>query len=156
MKRFLLSRRQRHLRMICFHNISLFRANGDSKLIKEYGDGFIPCFFILESIRGELLYVSEVQSGSLRKLSFQELPKLTGASTMIVLKLVGLVPSDILCTISSDKNGIIDDKWCVLCTYTIDLNKLQPINEDTVLITGTNAPVLDLIDGSYTLAAEKN
>ena len=154
MKRFLLSRRQRHLREICFHNISLFKANGDSRLIKEHGDGFVPCFFVLESIKGELLYVSEVQSGSLRELCFQELPKLTGASTMIILKLVGLVPNEILCTVSLDKNGIIDDKWCVLCTYTIDLNKLHPVNEDTVLITGTNAPVLHLVDGPYTLPTE--
>ncbi|CAI4048270.1 hypothetical protein SUVZ_12G3830 [Saccharomyces uvarum] len=154
MKSYLLSRRQRHIRAICFHNIGLFKTNGNTKSITDHGDGFVPCFFILESIRGELLYISEVQSDSLQKLHFQELPKLNGASTMIILKLVGKVPKEILRSIVSNKNTTIDDKWCILCTYTIDLNKLQPISEDATLITSVNTPVLELVDGSYTLPTE--
>ncbi|CAI4046914.1 Vps38p SKDI_12G3870 [Saccharomyces kudriavzevii IFO 1802] len=154
MKPFLSSRRQRHVRAICFHNVSLFKANGNSKFMKEHADGFVPCFFILKSIRGELLYVSEVQSDSLQKLSFQEIPKLNGTSAMIILNLVGKVPSEILRSISLNTNTNVDDKWCVLCTYKIDLNKLQFINEDAVLITGTNTPVLELVDGCYTLPTE--
>ncbi|EJS42592.1 vps38p [Saccharomyces arboricola H-6] len=154
MKQFLLSRRQRHVRAICFHNISLFKPNGDPRVIKEHSNQFVSCFFTLESIRGELLYVSEVQSDSLQKLCFQDMPQLNGASTMIILKLVGKVPSEILRKISSNENTNTEDKWFVLCTYTIDLNKLQPINEDAVLITGTNTPVLHLIDGSYTIPTE--
>lgn len=154
MKPYLLSRRQRHVRAICFHNIGLFKTNGNTKSIMDHGDGFVPCFFILESIRGELLYISEVQSDSLQKLHFQELPKLNGASTMIILKLVGKVPKEVLRSVVSNKDTTIEDKWCILCTYTIDLNKLQPITEDAALITSVNTPVLELVDGSYTLPTE--
>ncbi|CAI4047243.1 hypothetical protein N7582_004023 [Saccharomyces uvarum] len=154
MKPYLLSRRQRHVRAICFHNIGLFKTNGNTKSIMDHGDGFVPCFFILESIRGELLYISEVQSDSLQKLHFQELPKLNGASTMIILKLVGKVPKEVLRSVVSNKDTTIEDKWCILCTYTIDLNKLQPITEDAAFITSVNTPVLELVDGSYTLPTE--
>ncbi|KOG98031.1 Vps38p [Saccharomyces eubayanus] len=154
MKSYLLSRRQRHIRAICFHNIGLCKTNGNNKYITDHVAGFVPCFFILESIRGELLYISEVQSDSLQKLHFQELPKLNGASAMIVLKLVGKVPKAVLHSIVSNKNAINNDKWCILSTYTIDLNKLQPICDDVALITSINMPVLELVDGSYTLSKE--
>ena len=95
-----------------------------------------------------------MQSDSLQKLHFQELPKLNGASTMIILKLVGKVPKEVLRSVVSNKDTTIEDKWCILCTYTIDLNKLQPITEDAAFITSVNTPVLELVDGSYTLPTE--
>lgn len=100
---------------------------------------------VLETIKGQVLYVSEVQDGSLHNLKFNELPRQDSPITHIVLKIIVQIPKKALLPSKED-----DHIWCALKTYRIDLNKLQCINPDDI-IDCYNSPMLEMSDGFYAL-----
>ncbi|CCH58620.1 hypothetical protein TBLA_0A08310 [Henningerozyma blattae CBS 6284] len=152
MVRYLLSHRVRHVKSIAIHNISLIKK-GISNPIKsnEINTNLfmtVPCFFIVETLDGDCIYISEVQSYSSRCLQFNELPNFDCSLSGINLKIVCKLPSEIL-TITSKK-----DTWCILKEIVIDLNRLRPIT-DKDAIQSVNMPSFELCDGIYTLANVK-
>lgn len=100
---------------------------------------------VLETIKGQVLYVSEVQDGSLHNLKFNELPQQDSPITRIVLKIIAQIPKK---TLMPSEDG--DLVWCALKTYRIDLNKLQCINPEDI-IDCYNSPMLEMSDGYYAL-----
>lgn len=138
---YLLKRRLRHVRSIRIDNVS-------APVDKNPGAQRIPfeaSFIVLETLKGEPLYVSEVQSGFMHNIQFNELPHLEDPINHIVLKIAVKFPSR-----TGLSSYVNEDSWLALRVYEVDLNKLQSINPDD-LIDSYNAPLFEMTDGFYTL-----
>lgn len=137
---YLLKRRLRHVRSITINNIPT--------LEKESGPGvvsFPSSFVVIETVKGQTIYVSEVQSGFVLNVKFNELPPLDDPTTRIVLKLIVKVPEESKLASLMEQN-----EWLAFKTFEINLNKLQSLRPDDI-IEGYNAPLLEMSDGYYTL-----
>ncbi|AMD18894.1 HBL008Cp [Eremothecium sinecaudum] len=137
---YLLLRRLRHLRSISICNVSLIR--GDN--IQGTKWKLFPCYLILEDTSGEIVYVSEVQTGAHTSLRFNELPLLENAvQTFVSLEVVAQLPSP-----EFPKND-----WVVLCSYSIDFNSLTYVGKTHPLsnVPGINVPIFEFNDGYYAL-----
>ncbi|CDF87847.1 BN860_15808g1_1 [Zygosaccharomyces bailii CLIB 213] len=133
---YLLKRRLRHVRSVKINNLCVTQKNSDDLF------RFPSYFIVLENSRGETLYVSEVQNGSLYSVQFNELPLQHSPLTLFILKLFAEVPG---------KLSPYEDKvWCLFKNYKIDLNRMQYLKQDDI-VGSYNAPLLELIDGNYVL-----
>lgn len=133
---YLLKRRLRHVRSVKINNLFVAQKNTEDQL-------WLPSYFIvLENSRGETLYVSEVQHGSLYNVQFNELPLQHSSLTYFILKLFAEVPK----VLSPYKDSV----WCLFRCYHVDLNKMQYLKPDDVVVS-YNAPLLELVDGNYIL-----
>lgn len=122
-------------------NVSLVRDYTEDATLK-----IVPCFIIIEDIKGQLIYVSETQGGSYLTIQFDELPRLPYAISSIHLKIVGKLPSRILQNPTSEV-------WAVIADYTVDFNnliKIQPEDTDQSF-EGINVPLFEFYDGNYVL-----
>lgn len=138
---FLLRRRLRHVRSIRIDNVSA-PAHSD---LNEETLPFKASFIILESIKGEVLYVSEIQDGFTHNVQFNELPPMENPTSQIIVKFAVRVPRGSVLSRYVDQ-----DVWLALRVYNVNLNKLQSINSDD-LINSYNAPIFEMTDGFYTL-----
>lgn len=145
MPSFLLKRRLRHVRSIRIDNVF---ARTENELDADVTP-FEASFLAIETLKGEHLYVSEVQCGFMHNIQFNELPPLENPTSHIILKIAVKLPE------TSSLSSYVDrDSWLVLKIFEIDLNKLQGVNSDD-LIDSYNAPLFEMIDGFYTLPGLK-
>ena len=138
---YLLKRRLRHVRSIRIDNVSAPVDKNPGAQLRPFEASFI----VLETLKGEPLYVSEVQSGFMHNIQFNELPHLEDPINHIVLKIAVKIPSRT--ELSSYVN---ENSWLALRVYEVDLNKLQSVNPND-LIESYNAPLFEMTDGFYTL-----
>ena len=150
---YLLNRRLRHLRSLSLYNVAVTLEVGTSihsenetrvpgKLVR-----YLPCYFIIENLEGELLFVSEIQQSSLRQLRFNDVNFEGDSTSVFTLKIVA--------QLSKRYFGTKDDDWCIIATIHVDLNNLQPYDPDSDVIESLNVPVFSMDDGHYTIGGAK-
>ncbi|QLQ80765.1 hypothetical protein HG537_0E01200 [Torulaspora globosa] len=138
---YLLRRRLRHVRSIGLCNVSVAVESKSDKMVVP----FAGCFVALESLKGEVLYVSEVQCGFINNVQFNEFPKLEYSVCHVVLKVMVKIPEE-----SGLKRVMKRDDWLVLREFEVDLDRLQSIDREDQL-EGENVPLFEMNDGVYTL-----
>ncbi|CCK69016.1 Vps38p KNAG_0B05850 [Huiozyma naganishii CBS 8797] len=149
---YLLQRRLRHLQCITVVNAALLllRPNlegPENKTLEVIR--CVPCFYTLETAKGQLVYVSEVQSSVLNNVPFNEV-RFTGDSTMhLTLKVIARVPNETL------QDGCNETVWAVAATYHVDLNHLVEVELDVMSVQDYNAPIMKMTDGTFTLRSVK-
>ncbi|KAH9200099.1 hypothetical protein LQ764DRAFT_227463 [Zygosaccharomyces rouxii] len=137
MGQYLLKRRLRHVRSVKISNLCVGQRNSQQLM-------WFPSYFIvIENGKGQTLYVSEVQQGSLYSVQFNELPPQDSPLTHFTLRLVAELPERL--------SPSPDEKlWFDFRTYKVDLNQVKHVSADDI-IESYNAPVLELVDGDYVL-----
>lgn len=134
---YLLKRRLRHVRSVKINNLFVGQKNSEELI-------WFPSYFIvIENERGQTLYVSELQHGSLYNVQFHELPPQDSPLTHFTLRLVAEIPQWLLA--SSDER-----LWFDFRTYNVNLNQVKHVSADDI-IESYNAPILELVDGDYVL-----
>ena len=108
---------------------------------------YLPCYYVIENLEGELLFVSEIQQSSLRQLRFNDVNFEGDSTSVFALKIVT--------QLSKRYSGAKNDDWCIIATMCIDLNNLQPYDPDSDIIEGFNVPVFSMDDGHYTIGGAK-
>lgn len=141
MRSYLLKHRLRHLRSIEINNISAAIRKKSEKIVIP----FPACFLALESLKGECLYVSEVQYDFINSVQFNELPALEYSTSRMILKITVKIPEE-----CSFAGAMEPNEWLVLRTFEIDLNKLQSLDPEDQP-EGHNVPLFEMTDGFYTL-----
>lgn len=137
MGQYLLKRRLRHVRSIKISNLFVGKTCSQELI-------WFPSYFIvIENGKGQILYISELQYGSLYSVQFNELPSQDSPLTHFKLRLVAELPQRLLP--SSDERIWFDFK-----VYQIDLNKVKQIGADDTVVS-YNAPLMELVDGDYVL-----
>ncbi|QLL33207.1 hypothetical protein HG536_0E01180 [Torulaspora globosa] len=144
MPSYLLRRRLRHVRSIGINNVSAAIETKSEKVVVP----FPACFLALQSMKGEVLYVSEVQRGFINTVQFNELPRLEHSISHIMLRIMVKVPEQ--CGLAS---AMKRDSWLVLREFEVDFNKLQSIDLEDQL-EGHNVPLFEMNDGVYTLQCQ--
>ncbi|SCU83854.1 LAMI_0C05006g1_1 [Lachancea mirantina] len=138
----LLTRRLRHLKAISIVNVTLVEKAATAGV--DFNS--IPCYYIVEDLKGHAHYISEIQVSPGFVCQFNELPPSFSALTRISIKVVGELPRNILKN-SANKN----ETWVVLNSVSIDLNQLQPVDVDQIDFLGDhiNMPLLEFTDGYF-------
>ncbi|QLG73667.1 hypothetical protein HG535_0F01780 [Zygotorulaspora mrakii] len=141
---YLLKRRLRHIRSIKLSNIAISEANS----ITEHFQ-LLSCFITLESHKGQLLYVSELQEASMNMIQFNELPKQDNPITSFLLKILISAPDN---PNSSPLDVPADNEkmWIFFRKYNVDLNKLRRMEQDE-MVENCNYPIFEIVDGLYVL-----
>lgn len=134
---YLLKRRLRHVRSLKIRNLFVGQKNSQELI-------WFPSYFIvIENDRGQTLYVSELQHGSLYSVQFNELPLQNSPLTHFTLRLVAEFPRWL--------SSLSDERlWFDFRTYKVDLNQVKHINPDDIMET-SNTLILELVDGEYVL-----
>lgn len=159
MKGYLLTRRIRHIRSIDLYNISLLTPNdkyNEKSHINEYLNIPVPCYFIIESLSGETLYISETQSYSFRRLQFNEMPILGYGDKQLILKVICKLPPKICLKDSVPETENCEEVWVILGTYSVDLSLLKKVTiNENIFFSEINVPTFELDDGLYILPSTK-
>lgn len=145
MPSYLLRHRLRHVRSIGINNVSPAVESKSEKMVVP----FPACFLALLSVKGEVLYVSEVQRGFISSIQFNELPRLEYSVSHVVLRVMVKIPEQ--CGLAS---ALKQDDWLVLREFEVDFNKLQNIDPEDQL-EGHNVPLFEMNDGLYTLQQQR-
>lgn len=146
--RYLLQRRLRHIRSITLNNVALrLERNMNEKANQSIHEivRTVDCFYIVETVKGDPIFISEVQSSLLRQVQFNDINFNGDSTTRFNFKIVVQIPHEFL---SESSNENI---WCVVKTLAIDLNKLKLIDSKNDAIRDLNIPIFILDDGSYTI-----
>lgn len=127
---------------ISIYNVSLVR----DQVKTQVSGALTSIFVVLEDLKGNCIYVSEVQGGSQLGTHFNELPQLLIPTFRVRLKIVGKLPERLL---ESGSNEV----WVVLAEYVLNFSRLNYIPDDDMDVSfagGVNVPVLHFADGKFT------
>lgn len=146
--RYLLQRRLRHLRSVSLYNVSLLvdkkidsRETPHREIVTT-----TDCFYVIEDMKGTVLFVSEIQGNTTRQLQFNDVEFSHESATRFVFKIVVQIPHEFM-----SGQGESEASWCSIRQLNIDLNHLQPVDVGNDSIISLNVPVLRLDDGYYTI-----
>ncbi|CAB4257285.1 similar to Saccharomyces cerevisiae YLR360W VPS38 Part of a Vps34p phosphatidylinositol 3- kinase complex that functions in carboxypeptidase Y (CPY) sorting [Maudiozyma barnettii] len=144
---YLLQRRLRHLRSITINNVALQVDKNINNKEQTYRETIrsIDCFYVIESLKGVSLLVSEIQRSPLKAIQFNDVNFCGDSTTRFIFKIVVHVPDDLF------PEHIVDNQWCIVKEYSVDLNHLQLVDRKNDNVQALNAPIFTMDDGCYTL-----
>lgn len=143
MTEYIMKRKLRHIRSIGIYNVRMPLINGTTtNLVKTN-----TCFFTIETIKQDTLYVSENQQNTSSTVQFNEVNFNGCPLNHFVLKIFTDYPlEEPLALNSSDKI----EKWNQVALFSIDLNNLTVIDIDKLSsIQDINIPIFKMSDGCF-------
>ncbi|CCD27088.1 Vps38p NDAI_0J01960 [Naumovozyma dairenensis CBS 421] len=155
MPQYVSQRRLRHIRSISIRNLSLLSL--EHPLRESFPYLTLPCFFVIKTLKGDTIYISETQNGSTYNVQFNSLPINSNPSTCVTVQLIVEISCKLFKTSGRDNEGENHENvWCPMATYEVDLNLLKKIELDNTIIESWNTPIFEFEDGIYIIPDTKN
>lgn len=142
---FITKRKLRHVQSIGIHNLSIpLIKNSRSTNVKFVKAN--SCFFTLESVTHDVVYISENQQNVLKSIQFNEIKFEGSPLKHLNLNIYAEIPHEIL-----KDNHEPQLIWTKIATYCINLELLEYIDPGMISYKDVNVPVFKMKDGYFTL-----